>query len=86
MGFLAEFYLPEHEADLADLAGRARAAAMQVTRRGSAVTFVSAMYAVADESCFVVYEADSASAVLAAGQAAGFAFDRVVQIMAIEAG
>jgi Protein of unknown function (DUF4242) len=86
VGFLAEFYLPEHDADLADLARRARAAAAAVNRRGSAVTFVRAMYAAADESCFVVYEADSAAAVLAAGQAAGMAFDRVVQINSSEAG
>jgi hypothetical protein len=58
---------------------------MRVNRRGCAVTFVRAMYAAADESCFVVYEADSASAVLAAGQAAGFAFDSVVQITASDA-
>jgi len=86
VGYLAEFYLPEHEADLADLARRARAGAREVSRRASAVTFVRAMYAAADESCFVVYEADTAGAVLAAGQAAGIAFDRVVQITASDAG
>ncbi len=86
VGFIAEFYLPEHEADLSDLARRAEAAASEVNRRGSAVRFVRAMYAAADESCFVVYEADSAGAVLAAGQAAGIAFDWVAQITASEAG
>jgi hypothetical protein len=86
MGYLAEFYLPEHEADLADLARRASAAASEVNSRGSAVTFVRAMYAAADESCFVLYEADSAGAVLAAGQAAGIAFDWVAQITASDAG
>ena len=71
--YLAEFYSPS--ADLADLAGRARAAAA----RSADVRFVQAISVPEDESCFAIFEAASAEAVLAAGAGAGLAFDRVVE-------
>jgi hypothetical protein len=85
MEYLAEFYLPAGEADLADLALRARSAAA-MAGSGRAVRFVRAMHAVADESCFAWYEADAADIVVAAGLAAGLTVDRVVEIDASDAG
>jgi hypothetical protein len=86
MEYLAEFYLPAGEADLADLALRARSAAAAMAGSGRAVRFVRAMHAVADESCFAWYEADAADIVVAAGLAAGLTVDRVVEIDASDAG
>ncbi len=80
MRFLAEFYLPSDGEDLRELAGRARMAAVQASQGGGpAVRFLYAVHARADESCFAVYDAESAQAVVAAGERAGIAFDRVVE-------
>ena len=80
MHYLAEFYLPGRDADLAGLARRARATAEQASRAGPAVRFVNAIHAPQDESCFAIYEADSAAAITVAGRLAGIAFDRIVEI------
>lgn len=79
MRFLAEFYLSSDGEDLRELAGRARMAAVQASQGGPAVRFLYAVHARADESCFAVYDAESAQAVVAAGECAGIAFDRVVE-------
>ena len=80
MHYLAEFYLPGHDADLAGLARQARSAAEQASRAGPSVRFINAIYALEDESCFAIYEADTPAAVTAAGTLAGLSFDRVVQV------
>ena len=77
MYYLAEFYLPG-DVDLADLTRQARLAAEEVGD-GSAVRFRYAIHVPADESCFAVYDADSAEAVAAAGNLAGLTFDRVAE-------
>lgn len=79
MRFLAEFYLPRDGEDLHELAGRARAAAGRASQDGAAARFLYAVHARSDESCFAVYDAESAQAVVAAGERAGIAFDRVVE-------
>ena len=86
MHYLAEFYLPGRDADLAGLARRARATAEQASRAGPAVRFVQAIHAPLDESCFAIYEADSPAAITAAGGLAGIAFDRIVEIAINNAG
>lgn len=63
MLYLAEFYLPAGEVFLAELAGTAG--------------FVLAIHVPADETCFALYHAHSAEAVMAAGERAGIAFERV---------
>jgi caffeoyl-CoA O-methyltransferase len=80
MRYLAEFYLPGHGADLADLARRARATAERYGHAGPAVRFVSAIHAPGDESCFAIYDADFPAAVTVAGSLAGIVFDRVVEV------
>ena len=80
MRYLAEFYLPDHDADLADLARRARATAEQASRTGPAARFLNAIHAPEDESCFAIYEADSPAAVTTAGSLAGIVFDRIVEV------
>jgi hypothetical protein len=71
--YLAEFYLPQP--DLADVARRARAA----SDPAQAVRFLQAISVPADESCFAIFDAPSADAVVAAGARAAITFDRVVE-------
>jgi hypothetical protein len=79
MLYLAEFYLPAAGVPLAGLAGQARLAADRINESGTAVRFVRAIHVAQDESCFVIYRAESPAAVAAAGAAAGFVFDSVVE-------
>jgi hypothetical protein len=80
MHYLAEFYLPGHDVDLAGLAKQARSAAERASRAGPPVRFIKAIYAPEDESCFAIYEADTLSAVTAAGKLAGLTFDHIVEV------
>jgi hypothetical protein len=79
MLYLAEFYLPAVGVPLAAFAEQARLAADQINESGTAVRFVRAIHVAQDESCFVIYQAESPGAVAAAGAAAGFVFDSVVE-------
>ena len=76
MLYLAELYLPRG-ASVAEVARRARAGAEATAGAGAPVSFLRAVFLPADESCFVLFRAGSAAAVVAAGTNAGFAFDRV---------
>jgi hypothetical protein len=80
MRYLGEFYQPDHEADLADLARHASDGAEHASRTGLPVRFVHVIHAPADESCFALYEAESMAAVEAAGSLAGITFDRIVEV------
>jgi hypothetical protein len=62
---------------LACLVQRARAGAERTTSAGAEVAFVEAIFLPRDESCFALYQARSASDVIAAGSLAGLVFDRV---------
>jgi hypothetical protein len=75
--YLAESYLPGCPA-LADLASRARAGAEQAGRAGARVRFLQVILVPQDETCFAIYQAQSAQQVTEAGRLAGLAFDRVV--------
>jgi hypothetical protein len=77
MYYLAEFYLPG-DVDLAAVTRRARAAAEELCD-GSAVRFRYAIHVRADESCFAVYESETADSVEAAGALAGLTFDRIAE-------
>jgi hypothetical protein len=80
MHYLAEFYLPGHDIDLAGLAKQARNAAEQASRAGPPVRFIKAIHAPQDESCFAIYEADTPTAVTTAGALAGLTFDHIVEV------
>ena len=77
MYYLAEFYLPG-DVDLADLTRHARAAAEELSD-GCAAHLWCAIHVRQDESCFAVYDADSADSVAAAGTLAGITFDRIAE-------
>jgi hypothetical protein len=85
MRYLAEFYLPGSDSDLAGLARRARAGARGASGGDGAVRFLSAIYLADDESCFAIYEAPSRDLVQAAGMLAGLDFDHITPISVCEA-
>ena len=77
--YLAELYLSETDAGgLREAAARARAAADDLRRAGRRLRFVRVTFVPADETCFVVFAADTADAVAEAGRRAGLHFDRIV--------
>jgi hypothetical protein len=75
MLYLAEFYLPGGVSSISELACRARAAAPPAGA-GSA-GLVLAIHVPDDETCFALYDAQAADAVMSAGARAGIAFERV---------
>jgi len=56
---------------------RARAAAQALSRGGTSVRYVSSIFVPEDETCFLLFEAESAAAVEAAVRRAQLAFERV---------
>jgi hypothetical protein len=76
MLFLAEFYLPAG-AHLADIARQARAGAAAVSAAGTPIRFVQATFVASDETCFALFEAQTAAAVPAAAAPARLGLDRV---------
>jgi hypothetical protein len=76
MLFLAELYWPRG-ALIADVARLARAGAVRAGGDGLSIRFIQAICVPHDECCFILYQCDSADAVLAAGARAGLEFDRV---------
>jgi len=62
--YLLEFYLPRDDGRAATVDGdSARTAAEELTRRGTAVRYCRSIFVPADETCFVLFEAESADAV-----------------------
>jgi hypothetical protein len=77
--YLVELYLPGAARDChEETTARARAAAAAMRRAGTDVRFVRSIFLPGDETCFHVYEADSAATVGEASRRAGIEFERVV--------
>lgn len=77
--YLVEAYVPERGVDaLAGTASRARAAARELASEGGAVRYVHSILVPADDTCFQLYEADSAELVEEASRRAGLTSARVV--------
>lgn len=75
-----ELHLPAGGAPALAAAGeRARSAAEQLTREGIAVRCVRSVYVPEDESCLLVFEAESPDAVDRAGRRAELAYERIVE-------
>ncbi len=82
--YLVEAYMPRSQPEQARAAGRrARAAAEQLSREGIPVSYVRTTFLPDDETCFHVFEADSAAAVEEVSRRADLGCTRVVP--AIEA-
>jgi hypothetical protein len=83
--YVAELYLPQSGVgEVHDAAERARTAADELTRQGTQVRYVRALFLGADETCFHLYEAGSAETVLEASRRAAIPVERVVEAVDIE--
>lgn len=58
-------------------AARAHAAAEELAHEGTPIRYVRAIFVPADETCFFLYEADSADVVREAVRRAGLSYERV---------
>jgi hypothetical protein len=76
--FLAELYLSRtDDAALADGAARARRAAEELSRQGVEVRYLHAVFVPEEETCFLLYHADSADAVRQAARLADLRLERL---------
>jgi len=76
--YLLELFVPRDDAAGAATEGEsARAAAEEMTRRGTAVQYRRSVFIPADETCFVFFEAESADAVRDAARLAALPCERV---------
>jgi hypothetical protein len=82
--FLAEAYVPRDSADMVVLRSGDRALAMeQVSAETAPVRFLGAIYVPQDETCFYLYQAESAEAVREAMTCAGLQPERITQAVLI---
>jgi hypothetical protein len=80
--FLVEFYLSRTDAAaLGCSVRRARLAAEEQTRQGTPVRYLRSMYLPDEETCFLLYEAESAEAARRAAALAAIAFERVSEVI-----
>jgi hypothetical protein len=76
--FLVEVYTPKlDEAALAKLITRLEAAVEAMSAEGSRVRYLRSIHVPEDETCFHLFESESAEVVWEAGRRAGLTFDRV---------
>lgn len=84
--FMVERYLPAATgAALAEAARQAQEAALSMSAEGVPVRYLRSMFAPSDEWCFCLFSADSAASVRQAHARLGIPFDRVVEIVMLEA-
>ena len=80
--FLVELYVARGDsAAVANGAERARAAAEKLTDEGEAIRYVRAIFVPEDETCFFLYEAESADAVREASRRAGLSSVRITEAL-----
>lgn len=78
--FLVELYVARsNDRAVARCTARAHAAAEALSRSGTRVRYVSSIFVPEDETCFLLFEAESADVVEAAARRARLAFERVAQ-------
>ena len=81
--FVAEQYVSRSDAAAAERATcAARGAAAQLTREGTRVRLVHAIFIPEDETCMHVYETDSAETVRRVACLAALCFERVAEAVA----
>jgi uncharacterized protein DUF4242 len=84
--FMVERYLPATTgAALAEAARQAEQAAITMSAEGVPVRYLCSMFAPSDEWCFCLFTADSSASVRQAHLRLGIPFDRVVEIVMLEA-
>ena len=80
--YLLELYISRGDpATVANAAERARAAAGEVSAKGSSVRYVRAIFVPEDETCFFLWEACSVEAVREAAARAGLGSERVTEAL-----
>ena len=85
--FLVELYVSRRAAGAFGLeTERARLAADQLTAEGTRVRCLRSILVPEDETCLLLYEADSADAVREASLRAGLAFERISEAVASTSG
>lgn len=81
--FLVEMFVSREDGAAVETgAERARLAAEELTREGRPVRYVRSIFVPEDETCFFLYEAESADAVREAAQRAGVVFERIAEALA----
>jgi hypothetical protein len=78
--FVVELYVARADAGtVAHGAARARLAADELARQGTAVRYLNSIFVPEDETCFFLYEGESAEAVRDAARLAGLSFEHVAE-------
>ena len=81
--YLLEFYVPRSAARAAvDDGESARSAAEELARAGTDIRFCRSIFLPSEETCFVLFEAESAEAVRDAARLANLPSDRVSAVSA----
>jgi hypothetical protein len=76
--FLAEFYVPRSAVTQPwDSVRNAVRAAAELRRTGQQIWCLGAVHAIEDETCFVLFEADSMEVVAALARISGRRFDKI---------
>lgn len=75
--FLVELYVARSDGNV--IVEQARVAAAEVSRPGARVRCLSSIFVPEDETCFLLYEADTLDDVRAAATRAGLVFERVAR-------
>ena len=84
--YLVELYVSRKDAAVGSRAVRACAAAKQLTEEGAPVRYVRTLFVPEDETCFFLYEAESAEAVRTAARRAGFGCGRITEAFGAQEG
>ena len=84
--FLLELYVARSDRGaVLDGAARAGRAADQLRGEGTPVRYLQSIFVPEDETCFLVYKAESADNVRQAARLAGLPANRIVRALAVEA-
>jgi len=80
--FLVEVFVPRDGGAVVERsAERARLAAEELTRERRPVRYLQSIFVPDDETCFLLYEAESAEAARQAAALASIAFERVSEVI-----
>jgi Protein of unknown function (DUF4242) len=78
--FVVELYVARTDTGTVERgAARARLAADELARQGTAVRYLNSIFVPEDETCFFLYEGESAEAVRDAARLAGLSFEHVAE-------